>query len=167
MHRAVARTDMASASKRSRTEAVECDICCKSMRQDSLRRHKRTHLLSFSNDHDMKGLKAREKGNEKKEKEHVKQQKIKDNAEQNDSSMPTETVKTDRSEDEIENVRLRCVQNHHLYLDKIELGMQVAAVVRNGEVLYESLGDKDREAFDMYRRYLQFRPSIVCKCLYF
>ena len=151
---------MASAPKRSRSEAVECDICSKSMRKSSLRRHKRTHLLSFSNDDNMKDLKARHKSNEKKEKEQVKQQKIEDIAGQNDLSIPSETVKTHASEDEIENVRLRCFHNYQLYLNKIELGMEVATIVRNGEVLYESLGEKDKEAFDMYRKYLQFRPRL-------
>ena len=75
------------------------------MRKSSLRRHKRTHLLSFSNDDNMKDLKARHKSNEKKEKEQVKQQKIEDIAGQNDLSIPSEIVKNHASADEIENAR--------------------------------------------------------------
>ena len=47
------------------------------------------------------------------------------------------------------------MQNHRLYLEKIELGKQVASIIESGEVIYESLGRTDKEAFDTYRKYLK------------
>ena len=72
-------------------------------------------------------------------------------------SIPEEVKKHNQTND----VRARCLQNHKLYLEKIELGKQVATIIENGEVAYESLCKMDKEAFDIYRKYLKVDISDV------
>ena len=44
---------------------------------------------------------------------------------------------------------------------KDKLGKQVATIIENGEVIYEWLGKIDKEAFDVYRKYLKVDISDV------
>jgi len=131
------------------------------MRSDNLQRHKQVHkdILSLSDDEIKEELRARQEINKKQQ---VKLQRIEEIAIENDLPIPEEIVSRKReSVDEIDNVRARCLQNHQLYLEKIELGKQVATIVESGEVIYESLGKRDKEAFDTYRRYLKVDISNV------
>ena len=63
--------------------------------------------------------------------------------------------KKHKSAEEIDDVRARCLQNQKLYLEKIELGKQVASLVESGEVMYESLEKIHKNSFDTYRKYLK------------
>ena len=45
--------------------------------------------------------------------------------------------------------------NQKLYLEKIELGKQVASMVESGEVMYESLEKIHKNSFDTYRKYIK------------
>ena len=131
-----------------RHKAIVCDICDKSMRSDHLKRHKQIHkdLLSLPDDEIKDELVTRQ---EIKKKQEAKIQRIEEIARENDIAIPDEIVRRKReSVDEIDNVLTRCVQNHQLYLEKIELGKQVASIVESGKLIYESLGKIDREAFD-------------------
>ena len=144
-----------------RHKTVVCDICDKSMRSNNLRRHKQTHkdLLSLPDDEIKNELVTRQ---EIKKKQEEKIQRIEEIAKENDLAIPEEIVSRKReSVDEIDDVRTRCLQNQQLYLEKIELGKQVATIVESGEVIYESLGKIDKEAFDTYRKYLKVDISHV------
>ena len=140
---------------------VLCDVCNKSMRSDHLKRHKKTHkdLLSLPDNEIKEELKTRK---EIKKKQEEKIRKIEEIAKENDLAIPEEIINRKReSVDKIDDVRARCLQNHQIYLEKIQLGKQVATIIENGEVMYESLGKIDKEAFDTYRKYLKVNISNV------
>ena len=144
-----------------RHKTVVCDMCNKSMRSNNLKRHKQTHkdLLSLPDNEIKNELETRQ---EIKKKQQEKIRKIEEIARENDLAIPEEVVSRKReSVDEIDDVRARCLQNHQLYLEKIEMGNQIATIVESGEVIYESLGKSDKEAFDTYRRYLKIDISNV------
>ena len=144
-----------------RHKIVVCDVCNKCMRSDNLKRHKQTHkdIFSLTDEEIKEELKARQEVNKKQQ---VKLQRIEDIAKENDLVVPEEVIRRKRkSVDKIDDVRARCLQNHQLYLEKIELGKQIATIIENGEVIYESLGRSDKEAFDTYRKYLKVDISNV------
>ena len=126
------------------------------MRSDHLKRHKETHkdLLSLHDDEIKEELKTQQ---EIKKKQKEKLQRIKEIAQENELEIPEEY----RNRESVDNVRTRCLRNHQLYLEKIELGKQVATIIESGEVIYESLGKRDKEAFETYRRYFKIDISNV------
>ena len=143
----------------SRHRKAECNVCNKVMRSDNLKRHKQTHkdLLSLTDNEIKNELKARQ---EIKEKQEEKIRKIEEIARENNLTIPEE-IKKHKPVHQTNDVRARCLQNHKLYLEKIELGKQVASIIESGEVVYESLGKMDKEAFDTYRKYIKVNISDV------
>ena len=138
-----------------RNRKAECDVCGKPMRSDNLKRHKLTHkdLLALPDNEIKNELETRQ---ELKKKREEKIRKIEEIAKENELAIPDEIVSIKRqSTEEIDDVRTRCLQNHRLYLEKIQVGKQVASIIESGEVIYESLGRMDKEAFDTYRKYLK------------
>ena len=92
----------------------------------------------------------------RKKQEEEKIQKVVEIARENNLALPEEIVsKKRKSAEEIDDVRARCLQNQKLYLEKIELGKQVASMVESGEVMYESLEKIHKNSFDTYRKYLK------------
>ena len=138
-----------------RNRRVECDVCGKPMRSDNLKRHKQTHkdLLALPDNEIKKEL---EKRQEFKKKREEKIRKIGEIAKENGLAVPEEIISRKRgSADETDDVYTRCLQNHQLFLEKVQLGKKVASIVESGDVIYQSLGKTDREAFDTYRKYLK------------
>ena len=130
----------------------QCTICKKWMRSDNLKGHMKVHkdLLDLPDDQLEEELRARHDIQQERE---AKIRKIEKIAKENDLAIPEEIVSSKRqSAEETDDVRARCLQNHRLYLEKIELGKQVASIIESGEVIYESLGRTDKEAFDIYRK---------------
>ena len=119
-----------------RNRKAACDVCGKPMRSDNLKRHKQTHrdLLALSDNEIKNELKARQ---EIKERQEEKIRKIEEIARENNLVIPEEITSKKHEYDQIEDVCTRCLQNHQLYLKKIELGKQVAIIIENGEVIYE------------------------------
>ena len=148
-----------TSNTQSRHRKVECNMCSKPMRSDHLNRHKQTHrdLLSLPDDEIEEELKTRQ---QIKKKQAEKLQRIQEIAQENELEIPEEYRKRE-SVDDIDNVRTRCLRNHQLYLEKIELGKQVATIIESGEVIYDSLGKRDKEAFETYRRYFKVDISNV------
>ena len=147
--------------RQDRHKKVECDVCNKLMRSDHLKRHKQTHrdLLSLPVNEIKNELETRQ---EIKKKQEERIQKIEEIAKENNLAIPDEITSRKReSVDKITDVRTRCLQNQQLYLEKIELGKQVATIIENGDVIYESLGKIDKEAFDTYRKYLKVDISDI------
>ena len=132
----------------------QCTICKKWMRSDNLKGHMNVHkdLLDLPDDQLEEELRARHDIQQERE---AKIRKIEKIAKENDLAIPEEIVSSKRQSAEETDVRARCLQNHRLYLEKIELGKQVASIIESGEVIYESLGRTDKEAFDTYRKYLK------------
>ena len=123
-----------------RHRKVECDVCSKRMRSDHLKRHKKIHkdLLSIPDDKLKAELKRRQKIKKQQEE---KIQKVVEIVKENDLALPEEIV-SKKSEliEKIDDVRTKCLQSQQLYLEKIELGKQIANIVETGEVMYEALG---------------------------
>ena len=142
-----------------RHRQIECDVCYRPMRSDNLHRHKKTHkdLLSLPDNEIKDELQSREEFKKMREE---KIQKIEEIAKENNLTIPDEIIEK-RKSNEIDNIRARCLQNYQLYLEKIEIGKQVATIIENGEIIYESLGRSDKEAFDTYRKYIKVYISIT------
>ena len=140
-----------------RHKTVVCNICEKPMRSDHIKRHKKSHkdLLSPSDNEIKDKLQCREEFKKKREE---KIQRIEEIAKENNLAIPDEIAEKGKS-DKI--VRTRCLQNYQLYLEKIEIGKQVATIIENGEIIYESLGRSDKEAFDTYRKYIKVDISNI------
>ena len=139
-----------------RHRKVECDVCNKPMRYDRLKRHKKTHKDSLLvSDSEIKDeLENRQEIRKKQEEEKI--QKVVEIVRENNLAFPEKIVtKKRKSAEEIDDVRARCLQNQKLYLEKIELGKQVASMVESGEVMYESLEKIHKNSFDTYRKYLK------------
>ena len=133
----------------------QCTICKKWMRSNNLKGHMKVHkdLLDLPDDQLEEELRARHDIQQERE---AKIRKIEKIAKENDLAIPEEIVSSKRqSAEETDDVRARCLQNHRLYLEKIQVGKQVASIIESGEVIYESLGRTDKEAFDTYRKYLK------------
>ena len=133
----------------------QCTICKKWMRSNNLKGHMKVHkdLLDLPDDQLEEELRARHDIQQERE---AKIRKIEKIAKENDLAIPEEIVSSKRqSAEETDDVRTRCLQNHRLYLEKIQVGKQVASIIESGEVIYESLGRTDKEAFDTYRKYLK------------
>ena len=142
-----------------RHRQIECDVCYRPMRSNNLHRHKKTHkdLLSLPDNEIKDELQSREEFKKKREE---KIQKIEEIAKENNLTIPDEIIEK-RKSNEIDDIRTRCLQNYQLYLEKIEIGKQVATIIENGEIIYESLGRSDKEAFDTYRKYIKVDISNI------
>ena len=129
-----------------RHRQIECDVCYRPMRDDNLHRHKKTHkdLLSLPDNEIKDELELRQ---EFKKKQQEKIQRVEEIARENNLAIPEEIINKKSAE---EYVLARCLQNHQLYLEKIELGNQVASIVESRKVIYESLGKIDKEAFLLF-----------------
>ena len=118
-----------------RHKQVECDVCGKPMRYDTLKRHKKTHkdLLSLPDNEIKDELKSRQ---EIKKKQEEKIQKVVEIARENNLAIPEEIVNKKReSAEEIDDVYATCLRSQQLYLEKIELGKQVATIVESRKVM--------------------------------
>ena len=74
-----------------------------------------------------------------KKRQQEKIQRVEEIAKENDLAIPEEIVSKKReSVDGIDNVHARCLQNHQLYLEKIELGKQITTIVESREVIYKT-----------------------------
>ena len=117
---------------------------------------KLTKICYHSLDNEIKDeLQSREEFKKKREE---KIQRIEEIAKENNLAIPDEIAEKGKS-DKI--VCTRCLQNYQLYLEKIEIGKQVATIIENGEIIYESLGRSDKEAFDTYRKYIKVDISNI------
>ena len=128
-----------------RNRKAECNVCGKAMRSDHLKRHKKIHknLLSLPDNEIKDELKSRQ---EIKKKQEEKIQKVVEIARENDLAIPDEIVSKKReSAEKIDDVRAKCLQSQQLYLEKIELGKQVARMAESGKVMNEALVKKDKK----------------------
>ena len=114
-------------------------------------------LLSLPDNEIKDELQSREEFKKKREE---KIQRIEEIAKENNLTIPDEIIEQ-RKSNEIDDIRTRCLQNYQLYLEKIEIGKQVATIIENGEIIYESLGRKDKEAFDTYRKHIKVDISNI------
>ena len=109
-----------------RHKIVRCKVCSKSMRSDTLKRHTKTHkdILTMSDDNVRDELRARHSAQLLREE---RQQAVEEIAQQ--ENIPIDYCKTSTTLVEFpSSLQAEMMQDNQDYLDKIELGRQVAAV---------------------------------------
>ena len=124
---------------------AECDVCNKQMRSDYLNQHRQIH-----NKHVLSAPDIKEEGQKIQE-----ERKAVETVIENVFPLPQKR----KSDEETDNVRAKCLQNHQLYLEKIRIGERIASMIESGEVMYESLDRTHRNAFKTYRKYLKSRTK--------
>ena len=131
-----------------RHKFVHCKICSKGMRFDHLRRHELTHrdILSMTDDEIREELRARHVTRVYREEKH---QRIEEIAQQ--ENIPIELcVQTSSSKSK--DLEEELLQTNQEYLEKIELGKEIALIIDKGTVREESLKRNYKEALDLHRK---------------
>ena len=133
---------------------VSCTVCGRCMRSDNIARHMTTHqdLLSLSEEEVKEELHARHAVMMERE---AKCQRIQELAREEGLPIPEE-LSQPVIESSIEDLRAQLMKNNQIYLNKIELGKQIADIVDEGKVREESLEREHKEALEMYRKQRSF-----------
>ena len=126
----------------------KCRVCEKWMRGDHLKGHMKTHkdLLSLSNEEIEEELRSRQHFKIEQE---AKRRKVIDIASNLGLPVPEEVQDTQL----IEKVELKkhLIANNKVYLQKVEIGKEIYAILREGEIREESLSKAHKEAVYLYR----------------
>ena len=137
--------------KQNRHKIVRCQSCNKTMRSDNLKRHVRTHqdLLTMSDEDVVNELRARKATQVLREK---RKQEIEELAQR--ENIPLDHCKgltspTTQLSIDLEDILMKDNQE---YLEKIDLGNKVAAIIDKGVVKEESLRKEYGEALQLYRK---------------
>ena len=135
-----------------RNKHICCSICGKSMRSDHMKRHTKTHkdILSLPEEEARQELRIRHEVQTQREE---KRQKLEEIAQQegipitlcNDISTTSSIIDPKSLEDQL-------LHDNQNYLNKIELGTQVAIIIDKGTVREESLTNHHKEALELYRK---------------
>ena len=122
-----------------RNKEVVCDVCRKSMRSDTLKRHMLVHkdLLSLPDHEIREELRIRQQIKDKKE---LKQRQIE------------EIAREYAGEPTMEQLRQNISHNNKIYLEKIELGRKVSIIIEEDGICEESLSKEHYEALQLYRK---------------
>ena len=128
---------------------VRCIVCSKCIRSDHIMRHAQTHkdLLSLSKEEARDELRVRHAMQLQREE---KRQIIEEMAHQEGISIPKEIIDTPVFDEK--NLREDLLKDNQLYLDKIELGKTIAAIIDEGMVKEESLTKDRKLSLDLYRK---------------
>ena len=132
-----------------RNISVQCTVCEKWMRSDKLKGHAKTHtdLLSLPMEEVKEELRSRHAAQVERE---VKQQQIKEIAEEEGLPIPSEILDTQPLDKE--TLREVLSRNNQRYLEKIELGKNISSILDEGVVQEDSLSKEHRSALEIYRR---------------
>ena len=138
-------------NKQNRNKIGRCQTCNKTMRSDTLKRHARTHqdLLTMSDEDVVNELRARKATQVLREK---RKQEIEELAQR--ENIPLDHCKgltspTTQLSIDLEDILMKDNQE---YLEKIDLGNKVAAIIDKGVVKEESLRKEYGEALQLYRK---------------
>ena len=134
-----------------RNKIIRCKVCSKCIRSDNLKRHMGTHkdILVMSDDEAREELRARHAVQLHREE---RRQEIKEIALQ--EGIPTDNALPSSSSSVLDtsNLEEALLDDNKDYLDRIELGKQIAAIIDKGVVREESLANARKEALDLYRK---------------
>ena len=132
---------------KNRNNKMQCKVCGRSVRSDNMKRHTRTHqdILSISEDKAREELRRR---NESFLEREEKIQKLEEFAHQEeiDISNCLDTTLTPVITQSLEEELLKENQD---YLDRLELGKQIARIINKGTVLEESLSRDRKNALEL------------------
>lgn len=117
------------------------------MRSDHLERHSKVHtdLLSLTDERVIEELKLRQTVQMEREE---RRQKIEEIARKEGIPTPMEIATTEREEDLREDI----LRDNQYYLEKVELGKKIDAILSEGIVYEESLSKERKQALDLYRK---------------
>ena len=140
-------------SSTNRHKTVRCIICSKCMRSDHLKRHMETHkdITSMTNDEARDELRARHAAQIQREE---RRQEIEEIAHK--EGIPVDLCKEIIEAPPVlfdeEKLREYLLKNNQLYLEKIELGKKIAAIIDEGIIREESLTKDHKIALDLHRK---------------
>ena len=141
-------------SRKNGNKKVRCTICARCIRSDNVTRHARTHtdILTMSDEEARQELRARnviqiQREERRQELMEIAQQENIPISHCNDASrsLTSTTLDTTNLEEEL-------LQDNQDYLDKIELGRQIIAIIEKGTVKEESLTKHRKDALYLYRK---------------
>ena len=140
---------------------TECNICGKEMRDDNLRRHMNIH--ADLNEMDAIGqreelIKRKEAHEHRKEQQHVTRKialEVGAPPECYERSVRTTTASSMTTRLTEEELRSELLKDNQLYIDKVELGRNIDAIVGEGFVREESLTKDRKLALDLFRKQRQ------------
>ena len=127
----------------------KCTVCQISMRSDHLSRHMKVHtdLLSLPVEEVKVELRLRHAAQVERE---AKQQQIKEIAEKEGLPIPQEILDTQLVDKD--TVRKEMKEENQQYIEKIELGRIVAAVIHEEHICEQALCKEKQEALLLFRR---------------
>ena len=133
---------------------VRCKICTKSMRSDTVKRHQRTHkdLLALSEEQVRDELRARQEVAVERE---LKRQKIEEIAQQEGIPLDlcTDAVGSSTSPTLLSmGLEEEMLLDNQDYREKIELGREVAVILKKRVVSEDSLSREKKDALDLYQK---------------
>ena len=136
---------------RNRNKHICCSICGKSMRSDILKRHTKTHkdIWSLPEEEARQELRIRHEVQTQREE---KRQKLEEIAQQEGIPITLCIDTTTPTILDPKNLEEQLLQDNQIYLDKIELGTQIATIIDKGTVQEESLKNHHKEALELYRK---------------
>ena len=129
---------------------VNCSICQKAMRSDSLKRHMKTHkdILNLTDSELQKELQLR---HTMKCEMDEKRQRVAETARNLGVSIPDEVK--DSKTDNKSHVRDQLLTLNQIYLQKVELGEEISRVLSEGEVHEECLTQEYKYALELYKQH--------------
>ena len=117
-----------------RNKHIHCSVCGKSMRSDNAKRHAKTHkdILTLPEEEARKELRIRRDVQLQRE---GKRQKLEEIAQQEGIPITLCTdISTTLSILNPKNLEEQLLHDNQMYLDKIELGTQIATIIYKGTV---------------------------------
>ena len=137
-------------SQKDRHKTVRCKVCSKPIRSDHVKRHMGTHkdIMTMTDEEARDELRARHTTQIHREE---RRQEIEEIAQR--EGVPINLCDDAKSNKlDTKSLRDELLHNNQDYLDKIELGKQIAAIIDEGVVREESLKREYKEALDLYRK---------------
>ena len=143
-------------SHKNGNKQVRYSVCSKCIRSDNLKRHARTHkdILTMNDDEVREQLRACHAAQIYCEE---RREELEEITQQEGVPIIHCTDVTPSSTLNVISLREELLQNNQEYLEKIELGKQIAAIIDEGVVREESLTRAHKEALDLYRKQ---RPNV-------
>ena len=134
-----------------RHKHIHCSICGKSMRSDHMKRHTKTHkdILSLPEEEARQELRIRHEVQLQREE---KRQKLEEIAHQEGIPITLCTDTTTPFIIDPKSLENQLLHDNQNYLNKIEVGTQVAIIIDKGTVREESLTNHHKEALELYRK---------------
>ena len=128
----------------------KCMVCEKWMRADKMKGHMKIHkdLLSLPEEEVKEELRTRHATQLERD---AKRQRIKEIANAEGIPVPKEIIEIS-SEFNGGNLREDMVKDNQLYLERIELGKNIDAIIGEGVIHEESLTKERKVAIDLYRK---------------